>query len=351
MLIRVISVNLWLDPVTPLACRRDHQISTQGRSFLIFVMPLPLVIINPESADGDTGQAWPGLASDLRTHFAAFKSVFTESPGQGIELAAEAARQGTKLIIACGGDGTISEVANGILASGQDAELGILPSGTGGDFRKTLGISTRSRDAARILSEGRTRRIDVGRVTFTKDSGDHDTRFFLGVASFGMSADVIERVKAGPDWLPVGPKWLTGRLSFGVSMLQATMNANASHVIVKLDDARERRLKVANLCIANARYFGGGMKIAPEAKLTDGKFDVVTIGDLSALRIVTNAPRLYFGSHLGMREVGHALAKKVIARPVVKTDEIALEVDGELPGRLPATFQIIPQALRVRCPR
>lgn len=316
-------------------------------------MSLPLVIINPESAGGETSKAWPAIASELRSHFGPFKSVFTEVSGQGTELASDAARKGTKLIIACGGDGTISEVANGILASGEDAELGVLPSGTGGDFRRTIEIPARASDAARILREGRTRLIDVGRVTFTTESGDHDTRFFLGVASFGMSADVIDRVKAGgPDWLPIkGPKWLTGRVSFGVSMLQAAMSANATRVVVKLDDDVEQRLTVTNFCIANARYFGGGMKIAPDASLTDGKFDVVAIGDLGAVRIFTNAPRLYLGSHLGMSEVGHALARKVTAEPVNKTQEIVLEVDGELPGRLPASFQIIPQALRIRCPR
>lgn len=315
-------------------------------------MTLPLVIINPASAGGATGNAWPGIASDLRTHFGAFECTFTGKPGEGTDLAAEAARKGTKLIIACGGDGTTSEVANGILASGKDAELGIVPSGTGGDFRKTIGIPARSRDAARILREGVTRKIDVGRVTFTKEDGEHDTRYFLGVASFGMSADVIERVKEGTtEWLPAkAPKWLSGRLSFGVSMLQTAMQCPATRVVVQLDDAHEKHLTVANLCIANARYFGGGMKIAPEAKLTDGKFDVITIGDLGALKILTNAPRLYLGAHMGMQEVGHALAMKIVARPAVKGAEILLEVDGELPGRLPATFQIIPQALRIRCP-
>ncbi|HEU5460186.1 MAG TPA: hypothetical protein VFU83_06800, partial [Pyrinomonadaceae bacterium] len=114
------------------------------------------------------------------------------------------------------------------------------------------------------------------------------------------------------------------------------------------DDSHERHLSVLNLCVANARYFGGGMKIAPDAKLTDGKFDVVGIGDLSALKIFTSAPRVYMGSHLSMPEVSHALARKVIVRAADRAVEVALEIDGELPGKLPATFQIIPEALRVR---
>lgn len=316
-------------------------------------MPIPVVIINPESGGGATRDEWPRIASDLATHLGSFKPVFTSGAGQGIELAADAARKGAKLIVACGGDGTISEVANGILAAGTGAELGILPSGTGGDFRKTLGIPARSSDAATILRNGRTRRIDVGKVTFTTDNGEHESRYFLGVASFGMSAEVIGRVKqGGPAWLPAkGSRWLRGRLSFGLAMAQTAVKTEATRVIVQLDDDSARHLTVANLCIANARYFGGGMKIAPHAKLSDGKFDVVSIGDLGAARILANAPRIYLGSHLGMSEVGHTLAKKVLASPLNKEELIQIEVDGELPGSLPATFQIIPAALSVRCPR
>jgi YegS/Rv2252/BmrU family lipid kinase len=316
-------------------------------------MTLPIVIINPESAGGATRGAWPRIASELATHFGSFTPKFTTRSGEGIELAASAARKGTKLIIACGGDGTISEVANGILSVGSDSELGILPSGTGGDFRKTLGIPTRAADAAAILRNGTTRLMDVGKVTFTNVDGEQESRYFLGVASFGMSADVIARVKdGGPDWLPTkGPKWLTGRLSFGVAMLQTALKTSATRVVVQLDDDPARHLTVANLCIANARYFGGGMKIAPNAQLADGKFDVISIGDIGAARILGNAPRLYSGAHLSMSDVGHALAMKVIARPANIEQAIEIEVDGEITGCLPATFQILPRALRVRCPR
>jgi len=315
-------------------------------------MLLPLVILNPSSASGTTGANWPGLASELRKHFGPFQVKFTEHRGDAAALACEAARKGTDLIVACGGDGTISEVANGILNSGKQAELGILPSGTGGDFRRTLDIPTRPSEAAKILKQGKTQLIDVGRVTYLSADGVSQSRYFLGVASFGMSAEVVRRVKsAGPDWLFAdASKWLSGRLSFGISMLQTALRSPATKVIVQLDDEPERHLTVANLCVANARYFGGGMKIAPEASLTDGKFDVVSIGDLGALKILANAPRLYVGTHLSLDRVGHALAKKVEARPGDNEGEILLEVDGELPGRLPATFQIVPQALRIRCP-
>jgi YegS/Rv2252/BmrU family lipid kinase len=294
---------------------------------------------------------WPGIASDLSSHFGSFANGFTHHRGDAFRLASDAARKGAKMIIAVGGDGTIAEVANGILSSGKDVELGIMPSGTGGDFRKTLEIPTQPREAARILRTGRTRKIDVGRVSFIDKSGEPVTRYFLGVASCGLSTEVIERVKkGGPDWLPANtPRWLGGRISFGASLLQTAVRSKALRLVVQIDDQHERHLSAVSFCVANARFFGGGMKIAPNAKLTDGKFDVVSVGDLGSLKIMTSSPRVYFGSHLSMDEVSHTLAKKVVARPADRDAEISLEIDGELPGHLPATFQIIPGALKVKC--
>src|SRR5437660_11187559 len=139
-------------------------------------MSLPLVIVNPASADGATRENWPKIASDLRTNFGAFTVSFTEAVGHARELAAEAAKQGTQLIIACGGDGTISEVANGIIESNKEVELGILPGGTGSDFRRTLKMPTNIAAAARALRDGRPRKLDVGRVTFFNDRRHRGTR-------------------------------------------------------------------------------------------------------------------------------------------------------------------------------
>jgi diacylglycerol kinase (ATP) len=316
-------------------------------------MTLPLVIVNPASADGATRESWPKIASDLRTHFGPFTVAFTEGIGHGRGLAAEAARQGTKLIIACGGDGTISEVVNGILESNQETELGVLPGGTGGDFRRTLRMPTNVAAAARALREGRTRVIDAGRVTFVNDMGERETRFFINVASFGMSTEVLSRTASGEakKWIPgFAPRKLSSRLSYAAATVQTTLSSTPTEVHVQLDEQPERRLRVSEFCVANARYYGGAMKIAPDAKLDDGLFDIITIGDASAFRILANSPRLYFGAHLRMNEVTHSLAKQVVARPVKKDEEVRVELDGEVVGRLPATFQILPLALRVRGP-
>jgi len=314
---------------------------------------LPLVIVNPASASGATGRAWPSLASELRTHFGAFAVAFTERGGEAVEIAERESRAGRSFIIACGGDGTVSEVANGILRAGEGAdsgaELGVMPSGTGGDFRRTLRVPSRAADAARRLREGKTRVLDAGRVKFFNSRGEEESRFFVNVASFGMGGEVIRRVKSR-EGLPAGAaRLLGGKLSFAAAALQSALTFEKPPVRVSLDGGAETRLTVANFCVANARYFGGGMKIAPTAKLDDGLFDVVAVGDVSAAKVLTNSYRLYLGTHLGMNEVNHARARKVHAR-AAGGGEVKLEVDGELVGRLPAEFEILPGALRVRCP-
>jgi diacylglycerol kinase family enzyme len=243
----------------------------------------------------------------------------------------------------------------------------------------------RTADAALALREGLTRAIDAGRVTFksdrrqltdggrelksggrelTNDGGElvsgsgaltgggaeEETRFFLNVASFGMGGEVIRRVKERAG-LPAGAsRVLGGRLSFALAAIQSTLAFEKPAVRVALDGHAESQLTVTNFCVANARYFGGGMKIAPTALLDDGLFDVVAVGDLSALKVLANSYRVYLGTHLGMRQVQHARARLVTARPT-GSEEVKLEIDGELAGRLPATFEILPGALRVRCPK
>jgi diacylglycerol kinase family enzyme len=142
---------------------------------------------------------------------------------------------------------------------------------------------------------------------------------------------------------------LGGKVTFAKSMLQTAFDSSSKHVLIKVDDGKERKFTVVNFCVANARFFGGGMNVAPQALVDDGLFDVVSIGDLSSFTILTHAYQLYRGSHLSIEGISHGRAKRIDARPASVGDKIHVEVDGELPGWLPATFEIVPSALRVRC--
>ncbi len=312
---------------------------------------LPLIIVNPKSASGATRDKWSGVAADLRAHFGPFKVAFTKSAGDGVDLARRHALDGTKFIIACGGDGTINEIANGILLSKTGCELGIFPSGTGGDFRRTIGLPTTPREIARALKEGETRTIDVGRVSFTGNDGEPTVRYFINESSIGLAPSIIERVKGATslDWLPLDT--VRGRASFALSALQEIVGLGAIPVRVKIDDGEESLIQTVNLCIANARYFGGGMMIAPDAKLADGMLDVVNVGDINTAKIILNAYTLYRGTHLDLPEVKSKLARRIEVSPANPTDRTLISIDGELPGKLPAIYEVVPSALRLRVPR
>lgn len=312
---------------------------------------LPLVIVNPKSAGGSTRERWTEIASDLRAHFGPYNVAFTAKAGGGVDLAKEAALEGRKFIIACGGDGTINEVANGILLSGTDSELGVFPSGTGGDFRRTLGIRSNPRDAAKALKTGETRIIDAGRVTFQNFDDETETRYFLNVSSFGLATSIIGRVKTTNkmNWIPSG--FLRGKASFALSSVQELLELTFTAVRVRIDDGEERPISTLNFSVANARFFGGGMKIAPDAKLNDELLDIVNIGDIPTAKILLNAYSIYRGTHLDLPEVKTTRARRVEASPVDPSRLIQIEIDGELPGKLPAIFEVIPSALRVRFPR
>lgn len=311
---------------------------------------IPLIIVNPKSASGSTENRWARIAADWASHYGAFNVDFTQHRGHATELAKKAAEEGREFIVACGGDGTINEVANGILRSGKDAELGVLPMGTGGDFRRTLGMPSTIRRASEELKNGITKRIDVGKATFVNHDNQTEERYFLNVASVGLSASIIERVKTTGklSWLAFNS--LRGKASFAYSTLAEVFNLNAKTVRVRFDNESVKALQTIVFCVANARYFGGGMKIAPDAVIDDGLFNVVNVGEIGTGKIMFNVQKLYSGNHYSLDEVKHTTAKKIEVS-AYNNEEIHLETDGELPGKLPAVFEIIPCALKIRVPK
>jgi diacylglycerol kinase family enzyme len=226
-----------------------------------------------------------------------------------------------------------------------------MPAGTGGDFRKTIGLSTSPREAAKQLRDGRTKTIDLGRVTFTAKDGHEDTRYFVNVASFGLSASINARVKekGSLQWIP--NETIRGKTKFAVSTIQEILGNDFLTIRVSIDGQEEQMLNTINFCVCNGRFFGGGMKIAPNAKLGDGLFDIVNIGDINTAKIMLNGYKLYNGTHLSLNEVKSRQGGKVFVAPENAGDIVEIETDGELPGYLPAMFEIVPNALRIRVPK
>ena len=304
-------------------------------------MDKPVVIVNPRSGGGMDEKRWASVVGPLSDGLGPFDSRFTERPGHARAIAHEEAAAGRKLVIAFGGDGTISEVADGLVAAGGKAELGVIPRGTGGDFRRSLGIENQLQAAAERVRKSLPRNLDVGRVTYVGHDGEQASRHFVNVTSVGFSSVVAERANRAS-------KRFGGRVSFLSAVVRSLATYDNAEVTVSVDDGEARRMTLLLAAVGNGRFFGGGMKICPEAVLDDGHFDFVTVGDLGRIEVLAKIHRIYSGNHLSMKEVRQVRCRQLRVAPADRETVIPLEIDGETPGRLPASFQILKGALRLR---
>jgi diacylglycerol kinase (ATP) len=257
--------------------------------------------------------------------------VLSEFPGHLAQAASEA--RGALLVVV-GGDGTVSEVVNGV--GGTDTEIALLSSGTGEDFGRTHAVPSRFDDAVRTVLGGGTRTIDLGRV----ECEGSPSRFFANVGSAGMSGAVARRANAMT-------KALGGRVTFFYALTREFLAWQNTEVVVELDGGVRRDGRLHDVIVANGRYHGGGMKLAPDARQDDGLFDVVLIGDVSKLDFLTTAPKLYSGRYLSHPKVELLRSSTVL---IDAAEALPLEVDGEPIGTTPARFEVVPAALRLRVP-
>jgi diacylglycerol kinase (ATP) len=305
-------------------------------------------IVNPRSAGRRTEKRWPEIARRLEADLGSLETVFTDAPDSATRLTREALRDGVGQVIAVGGDGTINEVVNGFFegerAINPEAVLSIAVLGTGGDFRKTLGIGVDVDDFVGKIVGGTVRTVDVGHLRFVDHQGRVATRYFGNIASFGLSGAVVAAVnRAGLS------KKISGKFAFQWASFTSLLRHRDVPVRVTIDDEPpiERNLTIAAVC--NGQYFGGGMHIAPDAMPDDGLFDFVTLHDLGVLDFMRHSRSIYRGEHVHLEQVSVRRGRRITAEPMREDDEILLDVDGEQPGRLPASFELRPRALKIRC--
>jgi diacylglycerol kinase (ATP) len=303
-----------------------------------------LVVVNPASRGGATRKRFDALLPLIRETLGDCDVAWTRGPRDAERIAREGVRAGVARVVVAGGDGTVSEVATGILAAGLGgyAELAVLPLGTGGDLRRTLGVPADVETALRAIAAGGVRTLDAGRVTYTDRNGAAATVYFVNIASFGISGLTTELVNRAP-------KALGGRVSFLVGTLRGIFSySSAAHPVeLRLDGAVAYRGPVALATAANGGFFGGGMHVAPDARADDGLLDVVVIPGLSKLRLVMELPGLYAGRHVDVPGVLSLRGRRLEAAPCDGAEPPWVEFDGEPLGRLPATFEIVPGALRI----
>ncbi len=238
-----------------------------------------------------------------------------------------------------GGDGTVNEVAQG-LVDRPGVELAVIPRGTGCDFVRTYGIPRRLEDAVAVARDGRVRAIDVGRARYRAWDGSDAEAYFANIASAGMSGAIAKRANETS-------KALGGKASYLWATFVVFARWRNDEVQVAVD-AERRTGRMHDVVVANGRYFAGGMMICPEAEPDDGLFDVLLIGDLTKRDLLLTLPKTYWGRHLP-----HPKAEVLRGRTVEvdAAEPLPIELDGEQPGTTPVRFEIVSDALRLRVPR
>jgi len=302
----------------------------------------PTFIVNPASGGGRTGARWREWEPEALRRLPGARVVLTAAVFDAARIATEAVLAGSRLVIAVGGDGTVNEVANGMMAAGEPARtesaLGILPCGTGSDLARGLGIPTEAGASLSLIAAGATKALDVGRLRCVSlaPGGAAVVRHFVNEADFGLGAEVTRRVNARTR--------RGGRATYLWTTVRALLRWKNPEVELRADGGPPQKLKIKSVFLANAPYAGGGMCIAPGARVDDGRLRLVIFGCLGRIEAIRRLGETYEG-----REIEHPLVRYSDCTDLFAdcAEEVLVECDGEPVGRLPARFDVVPAALRV----
>jgi diacylglycerol kinase (ATP) len=296
----------------------------------------PLVLIaNPNAGRGTVSKALPRVERVLTDKNLAYRIVRTTHPGHATEAARQALSDGERYLVAVGGDGTVHEVVNGMVRDGgpvaADAVLGVVAAGSGCDFVRSFGLPPDAEQAAERLTGDRVRTIDVGTVT----CADGTTRCFVNIAEAGLGGAVVARA-ANLGKLLGGARYAAG---FWLTLPRFRPAA------VRLDaDGQYHAWRAFNVVVANCRFYGGGMQISPNSDPGDGLLDILVMTGPKSDSFTT-LPKVYKGAHLPHRNIAELRA----ARLTIEAEPgFPVEADGELLGVTPASFGIIPGAIRLK---
>jgi diacylglycerol kinase (ATP) len=309
------------------------------------------VVLNPAAGGGRMRLEWPFFEAALKERFGDFELRATAGPGQAPKLAGELAEAGCDIVMAGGGDGTVSEVADGLLKhranGGREAALAVASVGTGADFATAMRIPRRADRCVAAIADNPPRRIDAGRISFVTDTGEARLRHFISIASLGVSGE-IDRVINAASAKKRGR--MSGKALFFWFTIREFLRYRFQDVRIEVDGGAPVDTTITLVAIANNRSFGGGMMIAPMAAMHDGLLEVVVVKGTSRWRLVRDLRLVYTGDHIGLDSCIFMRGKKVTVTPLgdASINSAVLDIDGESPGRIPATFEVLPLALEVR---
>lgn len=303
------------------------------------------IILNPAAAGGRTGRRVAELSSVLCEFFGDPPPIqLTDGPLSATSLTRKAIDEGSGLIVAVGGDGTIHEVINGFYhnghASGMRPELAIISSGTGCGFAQSIGLPPNVREQIKLSVRGMGRRVDLGRVTFYDFEGRESHRYFVNECQLGIGGAVVKCVQSNH-------KKLGGSMAFALGTLETVFQHRNQRITIQCDGGELLTKDLTGVVIANGAFTGGGMNLAPNASVSDGFLNVLAMDHLSVFDRLRVFPRIYAGTHVHLPLFSYRLATTI---SITSHESVLVEADGELLGTTPCSVEIIPSAIRVRMP-
>jgi len=294
-------------------------------------------IVNPAAGANSSRRKWSVILNVLKHLGISFDYQYTEGSGHAIELAKDAVSGGYERIVAVGGDGTVNEVANGILKSPdpREAVMGIISTGTGGDFIRSAGIPRDYMKACSRISSPHRFPVDVGIVEYHQ-SGQKLSRFFINTAGIGLDAAVVHNTEKLP-------KYFGGTIPYLWGLIRTLLSYKNKLVEIKSGEYINRE-RVVSVIVANGGYAGGGMHFAPSAQLNDGLLDTVIVGDMGKIELLKSFPRVYKGTHIHLPKIRLGKTTDI---SVDSSDRALVYADGEFLGEGPVRFRIVPAALHI----
>lgn len=304
-------------------------------------MQKTLAIVNPVSAGCKTKKNWPKYKKIFLNNNINLDEQFTTHPEHAIKIAEAAVKNSYDYILAVGGDGTVNEIINGIImAGGLDdikPKLIIFAQGTGSDLIRSLNISSDINEVIEIIKRKKVKYLDLVKAEYLAHSGEEKTRYFINVGDCGLGAEVVYRVNKSK-------KIIGGSFSYLLAVFTTLLKYKNKSAELVVDGKNVFSGNLSNVIIANGKYFGGGIKVAPQAELDNGKLNIILLKDLNKLSIAYNLFKAYDGEHLG-----HPLVESLTGEniKISAEEKIAIEVDGETVGTSPVSFSVYKQKMPI----
>lgn len=274
-------------------------------------------------------------ADCIKAELSQVRFMSTRHPKHAIELAAEATEEGCDFLIAIGGDGTLHEVINGIMRSNAPAHkypaVGLLPYGSANDFARSVHISNSIAELIALIRTNSVQLIDLGKIVLHPTS---ELRYFINIAGLGLSPVVVRNLSQSSGSFDPGIHYFKNILKGFRTYSKKAVTCTTS--------TWQWKGKLLQMAVANGRYFGNGICIAPNANVTDGRFQIAIFGDLSIWYYLKNIINLKKGLKLIHPDVSYYIADEV---SIESNDACGIEADGEYVGLAPATITLLPKAI------